>query len=188
MIFSPHPRTKGTTADVVRIMRDVMVREGAPADVFQCVEQPSIPLSQRLMAECDLTLATGGAAMVEAAYSSGKPAFGVGGGNSTMVIDETADVVEAACNMWSVEDVGLRLGLLGRRQSADRRPDLRRDARSTPRRRWISRVGRRESAARTSDVGQRRCSDPGNRRPTSGQTRAAAAGIAVPDDRTFVIA
>jgi sulfoacetaldehyde dehydrogenase len=98
VIFSPHPRTKRTTGEVVRILRDVMLREGAPADVFQCVEEPSIPLSQRLMAECDLTLATGGAAMVKAAYSSGKPAFGVGGGNSTMVIDETADVVEAARN------------------------------------------------------------------------------------------
>ena len=98
VIFSPHPRTKKTTNEVVRILREVMVREGAPADVFQCVEEPSIPLSQELMAICDLTLATGGAAMVKAAYSSGRPAFGVGGGNSTMVIDETADIVEAAHN------------------------------------------------------------------------------------------
>ena len=98
VIFSPHPRTTGTTNEVVRILREVMVREGAPADVFQCVAEPSIPLAQQLMARCDLTLATGGAAMVEAAYSSGKPAFGVGGGNSTMVIDETADVAEAARN------------------------------------------------------------------------------------------
>jgi sulfoacetaldehyde dehydrogenase len=98
VIFSPHPRTKRTTNEVVRILRAVMVAEGAPADLFQCVEEPSIPLSQELMARCDLTLATGGAAMVKAAYSSGKPAFGVGGGNSTMVIDETADIVEAARN------------------------------------------------------------------------------------------
>jgi sulfoacetaldehyde dehydrogenase len=98
VIFSPHPRTKRTTNEVVRILREVLEREGAPADVFQCVEQPTIPLTQELMARCDLTLATGGAAMVRAAYSSGKPAFGVGGGNSTMVIDETADIVEAARN------------------------------------------------------------------------------------------
>jgi sulfoacetaldehyde dehydrogenase len=98
VIFSPHPRTKRTTNEVVRILREVMEREGAPADVFQCVEEPTIPLAQELMARCDLTLATGGAAMVHAAYSSGKPAFGVGGGNSTMVIDETADVAEAARN------------------------------------------------------------------------------------------
>jgi sulfoacetaldehyde dehydrogenase len=98
VIFSPHPRTKRTTNEVVRILREVMEREGAPADVFQCVAEPTIPLAQELMARCDLTLATGGAAMVKAAYSSGKPAFGVGGGNSTMVIDETADIAEAAHN------------------------------------------------------------------------------------------
>src|SRR4029453_15503172 len=98
VIFSAHPRTRATTNEVVRILREVVVREGAPADVFQCVEEPSIPLSQELMARCDLTLATGGAAMVKAAYSSGKPAFGGGGGNSTMVIDETADIADAARN------------------------------------------------------------------------------------------
>jgi sulfoacetaldehyde dehydrogenase len=98
VIFSPHPGTKRTTNEVVRVLREVMEREGAPADVFQCVEEPTIPLAQELMARCDLTLATGGAAMVKAAYSSGKPAFGVGGGNSTMVIDDTADIAEAARN------------------------------------------------------------------------------------------
>jgi sulfoacetaldehyde dehydrogenase len=98
VVFSPHPRTRRTTNEVVRLLRAVMAREGAPADVFQCVEEPTIPLAQELMARCDLTLATGGAGMVRAAYSSGKPAFGVGGGNSTMVIDETADIAEAARN------------------------------------------------------------------------------------------
>ncbi|HEY6042998.1 MAG TPA: aldehyde dehydrogenase family protein, partial [Anaerolineae bacterium] len=67
-------------------------------DLFQCVERPSIPLSQELMAICDLVQATGGKDMVKAAYSSGKPAYGVGPGNSTMVIDETADIEEAARN------------------------------------------------------------------------------------------
>jgi sulfoacetaldehyde dehydrogenase len=98
VIFSPHPRTKATTNETVRIMREVLAREGAPADVLQCVAAPSIPLAQELMATCDVTLATGGPAMVRAAYSSGKPAFGVGAGNSTMVIDETADIAEAARN------------------------------------------------------------------------------------------
>lgn len=98
VIFSPHPRTRRTTNEVVRLLRRVMEREGAPPDVFQCVEEPTIPLAQELMARCDLTLATGGAAMVRAAYSSGKPAFGVGGGNATMVIDDTADIAEAARN------------------------------------------------------------------------------------------
>lgn len=98
VIFSPHPRTKKTSNEVVRIMRDVLEREGAPADLLQCVQEPSIPIAQELMATCDLTLATGGPAMVKAAYSSGKPAFGVGAGNSTIVIDETADIEEAARN------------------------------------------------------------------------------------------
>ncbi|HEU4320392.1 MAG TPA: aldehyde dehydrogenase family protein [Acidimicrobiia bacterium] len=98
VIFSPHPRTKKTTNEVVRLLREVMIREGAPADLFQCVAEPSIPMAQELMAICDMTLATGGPAMVRAAYSSGKPAFGVGAGNSTIVIDETADIEEAARN------------------------------------------------------------------------------------------
>ena len=71
---------------------------GAPEDLLQCVERPSIPLAQELMAICDLTIATGGPAMVKAAYSSGKPAYGVGAGNATMVIDETADIADAARN------------------------------------------------------------------------------------------
>jgi sulfoacetaldehyde dehydrogenase len=98
VIFCPHPRSKNTTYEMVRIMRKVLKREGTPPDLFQCVDRPSIPLTQELMAICDLTQATGGQQMVKAAYSSGKPAYGVGAGNSTMVIDETADIVEAARN------------------------------------------------------------------------------------------
>jgi sulfoacetaldehyde dehydrogenase len=98
VIFAPHPRSKNTTFEMVRIMRDVLKREGAPPDLFQCIASPSIPLSQELMAICDLVQATGGAAMVKSAYSSGTPSFGVGAGNSTMVIDETADIEEAAKN------------------------------------------------------------------------------------------
>jgi sulfoacetaldehyde dehydrogenase len=79
-------------------MRATLRREGAPADLFQVVTTPSIPLAQELMSICDLSIATGGMAMVKAAYSSGKPAYGVGAGNSTMVIDETADVADAARN------------------------------------------------------------------------------------------
>lgn len=98
VIFAPHPRSKNTTFEMVRVMRDVLRREGAPPDLFQCIAMPSIPLSQELMAICDLVQATGGAAMVKAAYSSGTPSFGVGAGNSTMVIDETSDIEEAAKN------------------------------------------------------------------------------------------
>jgi sulfoacetaldehyde dehydrogenase len=98
VIFSPHPSSKNTTNETVRLMRTALKELGVPEDVLQCVEQPSIPLANELMSICDLTIATGGPAMVKAAYGSGKPAYGVGAGNATMVIDETADVVEAARN------------------------------------------------------------------------------------------
>ena len=98
VIFSPHPRTTKTTLETVNVMRAVLKREGVPEDLFQCVSKPSIPLAQELMSKCDLVLATGGSAMVKAAYSSGAPSFGVGAGNSTMVIDETANIEEAARN------------------------------------------------------------------------------------------
>lgn len=98
IIFSPHPASKQTTNETVRIMRAALKKQGVPEDVFQCVEKPSIPLAQELMSICDLTIATGGPAMVKSAYSSGKPAYGVGAGNSTMVIDETADPADAARN------------------------------------------------------------------------------------------
>jgi len=79
-------------------MRAALAAIGAPEDLLQCVARPSIPLAKELMQICDLTIATGGPAMVKAAYSSGKPAYGVGAGNATMVIDETADIAEAARN------------------------------------------------------------------------------------------
>ena len=98
IIFSPHPASNKTTNETVRIMRATLKKLGAPEDIFQCIEKPSIPLAQELMSICDLTIATGGPAMVKAAYSSGKPAYGVGAGNSTMLIDETANIEEAARN------------------------------------------------------------------------------------------
>jgi sulfoacetaldehyde dehydrogenase len=98
IIFSPHPASTKTTLETVRIMREALKRQGAPEDLFQSIDKPSIPLAQELMSICDLTIATGGPAMVKAAYSSGKPAYGVGAGNATMVIDETADIAEAARN------------------------------------------------------------------------------------------
>ncbi len=98
VIFSPHPRTAQTTFEMVEVMRAACGAAGAPEDIFQAVRKPSIPLTQYLMNACDLTLATGGKPMVKAAYSSGKPAFGVGAGNSSIVIDETADIDIAAQN------------------------------------------------------------------------------------------
>jgi sulfoacetaldehyde dehydrogenase len=98
VIFSPHPASRKTTNEAVRVMRAALKKQGVPEDVLQCVERPSIPLAKYLMASCDLTIATGGPAMVRAAYSSGKPAYGVGAGNATMVVDDTANVEEAARN------------------------------------------------------------------------------------------
>ncbi|MCX6544387.1 MAG: aldehyde dehydrogenase family protein [Acidobacteria bacterium] len=98
VIFSPHPASRKTTNEVVRIMRAALAAAGASPDILQCVEKPSIPLANELMSSCDLTNATGGPAMVKAAYSSGKPAYGVGPGNAMMVIDETANIEEAARN------------------------------------------------------------------------------------------
>src|SRR6186997_596296 len=98
VIFAPHPGSRRTTNETVRLLRAALQELGAPVDLLQCVEKPSIPVAQALMASCDLTIATGGPPMVRAAYSSGKPANGVGAGNATMVIDDSADVVEAAKN------------------------------------------------------------------------------------------
>jgi len=98
VIFSPHPASRGTALEVNRILRAALKSAGAPEDLVQCFEKPSIPLAQELMAICDLTIATGGPAMVRSAYSSGKPAYGVGAGNATVVVDETANIEEAARN------------------------------------------------------------------------------------------
>ncbi len=98
LIFTPHPASKATALEVERILRAALAAAGAPPDLVQCFARPSIPLAQELMAICDLTIATGGPAMVKAAYGSGKPAYGVGAGNATVVVDETADIAEAARN------------------------------------------------------------------------------------------
>jgi sulfoacetaldehyde dehydrogenase len=98
VIFSPHPRAKKTSFETVRLMREALQREGAPPDILQCLTKVNIPMSQALMARADLVIATGGQPMVRAAYSSGTPAYGVGAGNATMVIDETANIEEAARN------------------------------------------------------------------------------------------
>lgn len=98
VIFSPHPRTAQTTFEMVEVMRAACRAVGAPEDLFQSIRKPSIPLTQHMMEICDLTLATGGKPMVKAAYSSGRPAFGVGAGNSSIVIDDTADLDIAAQN------------------------------------------------------------------------------------------
>lgn len=94
IVFSPHPRAKKCTAEVCKIINKVAVEHGAPDGLIGCIEEPTVELSAALMShpQIDLILATGGPGMVKAAYSSGKPALGVGAGNTPAIIDETADI------------------------------------------------------------------------------------------------
>lgn len=99
IIFSPHPRSQRTTHLVVEVMREVLKKYGAPEDLLICAEHPTMEMSKEIMEQTDLVIATGGAGMVKAAYSSGTPAYGVGVGNAVVVVDETADLNEAAHNI-----------------------------------------------------------------------------------------
>lgn len=96
VIFAPHPRSKKTTNRVVKIMREVLKKNGVPVDLFICIQNPSKEITQEIMRKCDLTMATGSSDMVKVAYSSGKPSYGVGAGNAPIVVDETADILDAA--------------------------------------------------------------------------------------------
>lgn len=96
IVMSPHPRAKNTNTYIVNIMRSVLKKYGAPEDLIIGVEDPTLEITQEVMKQCDLILATGGAGMVKSAYSSGKPAYGVGVGNAVVVVDETADIKDAA--------------------------------------------------------------------------------------------
>ncbi len=99
IIFSPHPRAKESTIAAARVMRDAAVQAGAPRNVICWINEPSLDLTNLVMREADLILATGGPGMVRAAYSSGKPAVGVGPGNVPAVIDETADIKMAVSSI-----------------------------------------------------------------------------------------
>ena len=96
LIISPHPRAKNCTVAAAKIVLDAAVKAGAPENIIGWIEEPSVEASAELMREADIILATGGPAMVRAAYSSGKPAIGVGAGNTPAVIDKTADIRAAA--------------------------------------------------------------------------------------------
>lgn len=96
VIFAPHPKSKKATAMAVQFMRDGLRKVNAPEDLIQVIDEPSIEVTEELMKQVDVVLATGGGAMVKAAYSSGKPAYGVGPGNSVSIVAEDADVKDAA--------------------------------------------------------------------------------------------
>lgn len=186
VIFSPHPRSKKTTAEMVRVMRETMKQMGAPADIFQVVENPSIPLTNELMAQCDLTLATGGKPMVKAAYSSGKPAYGVGAGNSTMVIDETADIKEAAYNsrVSKTSDYGSGCSADGNLLIDDRVYDAMRAA-------LVAEGGHLCNAEEKAKLEKALWDDHGHRTidtvAVSAQRIGEIAGFKVPDDRKFIM-
>ena len=92
IIISPHPRAKNATIEAAKIVLEAAVKAGAPEGIIGWIDQPSVELSQNVMRESDIILATGGPAMVKAAYSSGRPALGVGAGNTPAIIDETAHI------------------------------------------------------------------------------------------------
>ncbi len=101
IIIAAHPRTQKTTELTVKFMREACEQVGAPADLVQVIKKPSLSKTQQLMQQADLIIATGGAGMVKAAYSSGTPAYGVGVGNAVHVVDESGDLDDAA-NMIAV--------------------------------------------------------------------------------------
>ncbi|TJZ76249.1 bifunctional acetaldehyde-CoA/alcohol dehydrogenase [Chitiniphilus eburneus] len=101
IIFSPHPRARQSTCEAARLVLEAAVKAGAPKDIVGWIDAPTVELSNHLMRHPDvnLILATGGPGMVRAAYSSGKPAIGVGAGNTPVVIDETADIKRAVASI-----------------------------------------------------------------------------------------
>ena len=100
IIFAPHPKAKKTAKLVCESMWAGLRKVGAPLDLIQLIEEPSIDLSKELMSKVDLVIATGGGPMVKSAYSSGTPAYGVGAGNAVVIVDETADLAEAAKKIY----------------------------------------------------------------------------------------
>ena len=99
LIISPHPRAKKSTIEAAKVVLEAAVAAGAPEDIIGWIDMPTFPLSGMVMREADLILATGGPGMVKAAYSSGKPALGVGAGNTPAIIDSSADIQLAASSI-----------------------------------------------------------------------------------------
>jgi sulfoacetaldehyde dehydrogenase len=100
VIFAPHPKAKVCSKMAIDFMRDGLRKVNAPVDLIQIIEEPSIQLTNELMHQVDIILATGGGAMVKAAYSSGRPAYGVGPGNTVQIVAEDANVKDAAAKIF----------------------------------------------------------------------------------------
>lgn len=186
VIFSPHPRSKQTTYEMIEVMRKTLKKLGEPEDIFQCVAKPSIPLTNELMAICDLTMATGGRPMVEAAYSSGKPAYGVGAGNSTIVVDDTADLADAARNtrISKTSDFGSGCSADGNMLVDAKLYDAMIEQ--------LQKEGGYLCNEREKDLLEKVLwDDEGHRRPTTiaiaAQRIADLAGFSIPEDRKFLL-
>lgn len=186
VIFSPHPRSKKTSYETVRLMREALEREGAPADILQCLTNVNIPMTQALMSRADLVLATGGKAMVESAYSSGTPAYGVGAGNSTMIIDETANVEEAARNTMLSKTSDFGSGC-----SADGNLIIHASVYDAMLEQLQKEGGYLASEEEKAKLRAVMWDDEGHRLPTTvavaPQQLAQTAGFSIPDDRKFII-
>jgi sulfoacetaldehyde dehydrogenase len=186
VIFSPHPLSKKTAVEIARAIRLALKHQAAPEDLILCLEKPSIPLAQELMSICDLTIATGGPAMVKAAYSSGKPAFGVGAGNATVLVDETADIAEAAMNtrISKTQNHGSGCSCDGNLLVDDRVYDKFLDA--------LQKEGGYLIGAEEKIKLEQAMWDPEGQRTSDTIARAASviakkAGFALPDGRSFII-
>ena len=186
VIFSPHPRAKKTSFETVRLMREALEKEGAPPDLLQCLTRVNIPMSQALMAEADLVIATGGQPMVRAAYSSGTPAYGVGAGNSTMVIDETANIEEAALNTRLSKTSDFGSGC-----SADGNLIIQESIFDALLAQLVKEGGYLANDAEKAALRQAMWDDEGHRLPDTvaiaPQKVAEAAGFTIPADRKFII-
>lgn len=99
IIVAPHPRSKKCSAHTVALINEAIAKFGVPKNLVQCIEEPSIELTQELMKAVDVVLATGGMPMVKSAYSSGKPSYGVGAGNVQVIIDRGVDYNKAAATI-----------------------------------------------------------------------------------------
>ncbi len=99
IVFSPHPRAKKCTIEAAKIVLEAAVKAGAPENIIGWIDEPSVELSGEIMRESDLILATGGPGMVKAAYSSGKPAVGVGSGNTPIILDPSCDIKMAVSSI-----------------------------------------------------------------------------------------
>jgi acyl-CoA reductase-like NAD-dependent aldehyde dehydrogenase len=187
IVLAPHPRTKDTTAAVVAHMREACLQVGAPADLVQSVAEPTIAKTQELMTQADLVVATGGAAMVKAAYSSGTPAYGVGVGNAVHVVDETADLDDAATAIVAAKTFDYATSCLAD-NAVVAEVSVYQDLLDRLAARGGYLCGPEDKAAL-----QRRMWPDGGHIPTpeviakSAPTIAALAGFAIPDDRTFLI-